>query len=371
MKVGLITTLDTNIGDDFIREGILSALEESVSHKIEYIYVNKHIPCDIYPPAHPIRWTKHLPKGRRTATRLTDNLLHSFKGSRFETCDLIIQCGAPVFFNRCARVEWSKIVWEHVLCRLADHIPILNLAAGSCYPWEKIPATTADLIEQDRLFIEKITKACALTMVRDPLSKSLLDEMNLEVHQEVCSAFLAARRYQKPTAKPQFVFFNYMKGGGHFDFGQQIDADQWEQTMRTVIEQVRKKHPVAFICHNKLEFDLAGEMFSDVPRFLPRTVEEYFNLASLGLTGVFNRMHAAVAFGGLGIPSIAVGADTRMNMVRELGVPVYYVKEVNADILIHDLENLLESRNEEAVRLKKLSDRVFNSYVDKIKKTIK
>jgi hypothetical protein len=370
VKVGLITTINTNIGDDFIREGILLALRDAVSEELEITYINKHVPGDVYPQIHPLHWVKYLPKGRVTAGRVIDGLMHGFHGSRFEDCDLVIQCGAPVFFNKCAQAEWSKIVWEHILCRLGKRIPVLNLAAGSCYPWERMPEHSKDLRADDVRFISKITKACSLTMVRDTLSKQLLGEMQLDVQQQICSAFLAGRGYTKKTADAQFVFFNYMQGGGHFDFGQNIDAAQWETTMRSVVEHVRKSHPVAFICHDQKEFDLAGKLFSDVPRFFPRTVEEYFNLASLGIAGLFNRMHAAVAFAGMGIPSVAVGADSRMLMVKELGVPVYYVKDVDAQQICLDLERLLKEQESESARLTVLSDNVLGGYTEGIARSL-
>ncbi|QBG47333.1 polysaccharide pyruvyl transferase family protein [Verrucomicrobia bacterium S94] len=370
VKVGLITTVDTNIGDDFIREGILLALGEAISKDLEITYVNKHVPGDIYPRFHPLYWVKYLPKGRVTASRFLDGVMNRFHGSRFEDCDLVIQCGAPVFFNKCSQAEWAKIIWEHILCRLGKRIPVLNLAAGSCYPWERIPENHKELNTNDAYFIEKITKACALTMVRDRLSKQLLEEMQLEAQQQICSAFLAGRKYKKKTADAKFVFFNYMQGGGHFDFGQNIDTKRWETTVRSIIEQVRKSHPVACICHDQKEFHLAGQLFPDIPRFFPRTVEEYFNLAALGIAGVFNRMHAAVAFAGMGIPSVAVGTDSRMLMVKELSMPVYYVKDADAQQICSDLERMLKARDAERDRLTALSDNVFLDYVERIRGVI-
>ena len=43
MKIGFITTIDTNIGDAFIRTGIENILDSITgSKKIEHTYVNKH-----------------------------------------------------------------------------------------------------------------------------------------------------------------------------------------------------------------------------------------------------------------------------------------------------------------------------------------
>jgi hypothetical protein len=76
VRIGLITTIDTNVGDDFIREGICLVLQEVFKgHEIEFVPVNKHQPLTVYPDWHPIhsaKVTRYLPKGRYWASRLID-----------------------------------------------------------------------------------------------------------------------------------------------------------------------------------------------------------------------------------------------------------------------------------------------------------
>lgn len=54
MKIGLISTINTNIGDDFIRQGICLLLKKVFkNHEIEFININKHTPLTVYPKWHP------------------------------------------------------------------------------------------------------------------------------------------------------------------------------------------------------------------------------------------------------------------------------------------------------------------------------
>lgn len=361
MKIGIITTIDTNIGDDLIREGLLHVLSR-LRDDFSFILINKHNPSSMYPRSHPLNLPMPF-SGRlgRYYTRAIDSVLYGFGHSAFDSCDAIIQAGAPVYFHDCSKTEWSKMIWEHVVCRLASRMPVMNLAAGSCYPWERIPNSIPS--EKDEQFIRKITKASSVTSVRDELSQRLLRLLGFDVPLVPCSAFLAALKYSLSKApEPRYVFFNYMLRGSHYDFNQRIDASAWEQEMKNLVIAMKKRHPVAFICHNRVEYELAGMIDGSIPRFLPKTPAEYFQIASKGIAGVFNRMHASVAFAGLGIPSIGVGADTRMLMPEKLGLKTVYVKMADAKTLEGLLESLITNRLDERQRLLTMQSNVLIKY---------
>lgn len=360
MKVGIITTIDTNIGDDFIREGLLHVLSR-MRKGYSLVLINKHAPSNIYPRSHPLNWPVPF-TGRlgRYYTRALDSMFYRFSHSAFDSCDLIIQAGAPVFFDYCASTEWSKMVWEHVVCRLAATIPVLNLAAGSCYPWERIPQSIP--LPKDERFIRRIADGCLLTTVRDSLAQKLLCTLGIESKLIACSAFLAANNHQPLRAEPTYVFINYMRKGTHFDFDQHIDADLWEEEMRTLIQSLKMFHKVAFICHNEEEYCLAHQLDETLPRFFPKTVADYFRVASMGIAGVFNRMHACVGFAGLGIPSIGVGGDTRMLMVDALGLQTVFVKEAKAIWLLDKIETMIQELGDERERLNIMHMKVQAAY---------
>lgn len=353
-RIGLITTLDTNIGDDFIRVGIQHVLNDVFEgQQLEYRAVNKHRPYTVYPKSNPLRW---LPF-ERSALRQS---VPSFGITLFDDCDLIVQCGAPVLWPNCHRCEWATPLWDQVVGRLRDRIPVLNLAAGACYPWERQPTTIESAA--DSAYLRRIHSYCRTTTVRDTLALSLYDLLGKQVRLIPCSALLAAGSEKAPAKAGSLILLNYMTGGGHYDWDQNIDAAQWARTMTDLTERLSKRHPVAFLCHNEREAQLARQLAPSVPRLLPSTTKEYMAVVSGAAAAVCNRLHASVALAGLGIPSVAVGNDTRLLMVAQLGLPIHYVKDVRAALLEDQIEGLLATRSSERERLLDLKDHTFKEY---------
>jgi hypothetical protein len=358
MKVGLITTLSTNLGDDFIREGIVYALRHTFpTHQFELVLVNKHEPATIYPLIHPIGWSRILPTHfmRSVATELLSQLFYRLGRSKLDDCDLIIQCGAPVFFKKCWLTEWSNPIWRHVLGRLSKNKTVLNLAAGSCYQWEQMPEKISERREQR--FIRDILGYCKLTTVRDKLAERVVAPLagNATYARIPCSAFLAPLAYMPKlynlSDDDKYVMLNYMAGAGHYDYGLNINHKKWESTVVELTHKLKLRHKVALICHNEAEVALAKALDLDVPIFYPQSIEEYFQIASMAKCGVFNRLHACVGFAGLGIPSVGVGVDSRMLMVREIGLPTHYVKFCTATILETNVNTLLTKLKDKKIDL--------------------
>ncbi len=107
-----------------------------------------------------------------------------------------------------------------------------------------------------------------------------------------------------------------------------------------------------------------------LPRFLPRTIPEYFSLIARSKAAVCNRLHAAVALAGVGIPSVSVGTDSRLLMVAAIGLPYRYVKEARIDELEDELETVLRNREDERERLIGLRDWTWNRYVDEVTRAL-
>lgn len=365
IRIGLITTLDTNIGDDFIREGICLVLQEVFKgHEIEFIPINKHQPLTVYPDWHPLHLAKlprYLPRGGHRVSRLIERCASKLKHSRFDVCDLIVQCGAPVLWPGCHRCEWAGPLWHDVVRRLSRCIPALNLAAGSSYPWEQQPACITN--PDDAQYLKSILGYCRLTTVRDTLAQCLCASLGTQTPFIPCSAFLTARGHVTIRQDSGVVLINYMEGSGHYDWGQRIDPSVWRETVKTLIGRLQTRHRLAFLCHNKAEYDLAQDLDPTLPYLYPKTSQEYLSLVSEAKVALCNRMHASVALAGMGIPSIAVCTDTRLLMVDAIGLPCLYVKEVSVDQLEDGLENLLTDRCQERERLLALQLRTWNEYV--------
>ncbi len=260
MKVGLITTLSTNVGDDFIRVGIIHALKQTFpDRQFEFVIINKHEPATIYPGRHPIGWARLFPTHftRSAATEILSQLFYRFGGSLFDDCDVIVQCGAPVFFNKCWFTEWSNPIWRHVVGRLAGQATVLDLAAGSCYPWEQLPERISDSREQR--FIKDILGYCRMTTVRDKLAEQIIAPLaGAAAYQRIpCSAFLAPLAYLPPpndlNEDKKYIMINYMSGAGHYDYGLNIDHGKWESTIVRLVLKLQQHHQVAFICQKDAE----------------------------------------------------------------------------------------------------------------------
>lgn len=372
VKIGLITTLDTNIGDDFIREGICHVLKTVYKgDQIEFVPVNKHKPYTVYPAWHPIHLRNiadHLPLAGHRVKIAIDSFCPKLDYSRFDDCDLIVQCGAPVFWPDCHLNEWARPLWREVIGRLYEKTPVLNMAAGSCYPWEHQPEIPKS--PEDVEYIKSILGYCRLTTVRDRLARNVCKSVGSEVPLIPCSAFLAPYGRQADLNESGYILINYMAGGGHYAWEQEIDDCHWENSIKQTISDLGKRHKIAFLCHDDKEYTLAKEMDSTLPVFFPKTPAEYFDCISHAKFGICNRMHASVGMAGMGIPSVAVCTDTRLLMVAELGLPIHYVKNVDADILIEETETALRSPEVEKERLLTLQAKTRDMYLSAISHTL-
>ncbi len=157
-----------------------------------------------------------------------------------------------------------------------------------------------------------------------------------------------------------------MEGGGHYDLGQGIDGAAWKQTALDLIARLRTRYELRFLCHNETEYRLAGDLEPTIHRLWPKTADEFFTVVAGAKGAVCNRLHASVALAGLGVSSVAVGADTRMLMLDEIGLPFFYVKDADAENLEVVLEDLLARRDVESERLIELRQRTLRTYCEKM-----
>lgn len=363
-RVGLVTTLDTNIGDDFIRAGIVRLLNDPRLdlRPGDAVAVNKHLPLSVYPRRHPLRWFGAYRK--RGASRVWDAasaLLSPLGRSSFHACDAIVQCGAPVLWPRCHHNEWARPLWYDVIGRIHDRVPVLNLAGGSAFPWEHRPETFEDA--EDAAYARDIGSFCRLTTARDPLAAALWASVGIVAPVLPCTAFLALEPVASPSARPPVVLVNYMTGGGHFEWSQAIDPDTWRRELTAVLDALKPRYTVEFVCHNDEEVRLARALDPSLPVHIPKSVAAYQQLAGSASAAVVNRLHAAVALAGIGVPSVSVGTDTRMLMVRELGLPVHYVKDASAPEIVDRLEGFLRAPEAERERLLALRGQTVDRYL--------
>jgi hypothetical protein len=72
----------------------------------------------------------------------------------------------------------------------------------------------------------------------------------------------------------------------------------------------------------------------------------------------------------IGVPAVTVGTDTRLEALQAIGLPCFYVKEANAELLEETLENLISNRTSERERLLGLRDKTLNRYVEIVRNAI-
>ena len=374
IRIGLITTLDTNIGDDFIREGISKVFKEVFKNKsVQFIPINKHKPFTVYPKWHPLSLAKSmvhlLPRGKTRIECFSAKVFSKLGFSYFDNCDLIVQCGTPVIWSGCSKCEWAEPLWHQVVGRLSRNgVPVLNLGAGSCYPWENQPNQVDS--EKDIFYLKKILEYCRVTTVRDKLAQIFFGNFSHSCDLIPCPALLAGEPLAKHPTNDGFVVVNYMEYGGHYAWNQNIDSTKWKSTVRILVERISQHHKVLFLCHNQKEYKLVSEIDSSIPRFLPKNSREYFSVLSRAKVALCNRLHASVAMAGLGIPSLAVGTDTRLLMVEAIDLPYLYVKEASVQKIEEILQNLLFNRNREFERLLKLRGETLDKYIALVKKAL-
>lgn len=369
MKIGFITTINTNIGDDFIRTGIENILYSlKDKSEIKFTYVNKHKPETEILKNSIFGFLYKLPnfKGRRTLIRKFENH-YTYLNYFFKNQDLIIQSGAPVLWQGCEKNEWALPIWYNAIGKLKGKMPILNLAAGSCYPWENQKAFYESPAEIQ--YAKDLGSFCNLTTTRDKLANELFSYCGVDNVLMPCTAFFVDKNFENNN-ESRYVLINYMEGGGHFDWGQKIDKEVWEKTIISLISELKKDHEIRFICHSNEEVKLAKKIAPDLMTCFPQNVEEYLECIKYAKLGINNRMHASVAMASVGVPSISVCTDTRLLMLENIGAKFHYVKDLSEELLINEAKSLIENLKIERVRLFSLKKEKFEQYRQLIKKYV-
>lgn len=106
-KVCVISTLNHNVGDDFVRTGILSLLSE-VFGDLEVRIVHKHFPATVRSAAwgrfdDGTRWLPDRLSWRTRLSRLAEALPPDPRADLVLSSDILVQSGAPVYWKTSTR----------------------------------------------------------------------------------------------------------------------------------------------------------------------------------------------------------------------------------------------------------------------------
>ena len=344
-KIGFMTTLGVNVGDEFIREGICSFFDE-IFETYQAFYVNKH---DL-----------------DTLARTCEDECFVLE-DKFRDADIIVQAGAPVYWNlgesTCYNVSWAKELWENRIFRLGKEKPVLNIAAGCCQPY---PGSAEDVADDPKCaaFVRQVDKACCWTSVRDPLASEILNHLGLKHEALPCTAFHAARRYQlRHNTYGNVLAVNLMPLGGHFRLKEEVNEELWAEVIEKMLPQLRRYHYLLFVAHTleEKEFMKRWRSGSEVVFYSPRW-RDYLPVYARCIGAVANRVHGAVCAAGFGRPSVIVGNDTRLQIGEFIGIPSRYVAGVSADEIVNLIETGLKNSGSERERLLELREESAKRY---------
>ena len=271
MNILLISDVNYNVGDYFIREGVIHLLETALSDtEIHFDIMGMH-------EAEYIR----SPEGQRI----------------LERADLGVQAGMPFFWNQnysihptfkkipipfAKRVEYkttpkimaaTDALWKDGLIRLGTRCALLGI--GSVQPYHD---TAKDIYSPELLQFAKETASNAVAIsVRDNMTSDFLDMCEIPHVKLTCPSIFARKRLHPGSGEKRYVVINYMDGGGPYHFDYRINKRAWRKTMvnfRSWLEE-EKKEQVVFSCHNQDDLDLTRDHFKGADTFFSKDYRDY------------------------------------------------------------------------------------------------
>ncbi len=379
VRVGVLGHWGKNIGHDIMTLGVECILKEAFGGKYESERIEQHQPFDIYPQWHPLRHIAPLRHGQggriaipiKRLLNRRDVSAWLWRSSWIGNLDLGIVCGGPLITPHASKGD-LELMFHHMHGSFASKgRPVLNLSVGSCYPWEK--ASSAAIDDGNREFLKRVFEYSRVTTVRDELAQRLCAEIG-ERCELVCDTGFAAGRAFAELARgrmePRYVVINYQRYGANEDWGQNVDPLAWKDTLADLIRRISRRYPIIFVCHNEFESRLAKELDPTIQRHRPRTMEEYAQIVSGAIAGISSRIHVAIPHASVGVPMIGIGTDTRLGTLKTIGLPCFYVKEADAEVLEYTLEGLIKDRASESERLIALREATVKRYAEIVKDAI-
>jgi hypothetical protein len=227
--------------------------------------------------------------------------------------------------------------------RVRDRVPFLNLGAGTAQTYDS-NGREFEECAADSKYVRELTEFAALTTVRDKLAVTMLGTLGLSAPRLPCPSIFARDRLHLQPQAPEFVALNYMRGGGHYAFGQQVDANKWQREFAAFYDRLRKETRCVLICHNKAELDAARTIASDAETFISDDYADYLRAFSRASLGIMNRVHGGFGLASFGRPAFIIGTDSRARMAEEIGVRHAFVANVTADDLWSEYVRLRDDR---------------------------
>lgn len=361
MKISFITTVDHNVGDDFVREGLKYLFRQRFPDRdIEFSNIHKHSPITCRNGFERIRNVR--------ISNVLDRLIPvSWTSDKIRSADILVQSGAPVYWchpesdSHCWSNEWFAPLISRRFAPVATDVKLMNLAAGTCQTYH---SDGSEYCADCRQYMRRLHGLCAVSSFRDQLSHDIHRHLGIDIPVIPCSSIFAVDEHQVKPGSEQYVAVNFMPTGAHYTLGQKIDTASWQQNFSSFYQQLKSRESVVFACHNEAEvaaargIDPTADIF-----FAPNDYVAYMEFYSRAKLGVVNRVHAAFMMASLGKPSVVIGNDSRARMVAEIGLSHLFVNDADEALLINQYEQLLEMRGEYANRFQQIRQSALAAYL--------
>jgi hypothetical protein len=379
-RVCFITTLDHNVGDDFVREGIVHLFNRATG-PWQLTCVHKHLPFTARPLG---AWLRargadqllariHRELPVRLLGRIDEVLPLTPGRDRILDCDVLVQSGAPVYWahanHSCEQNEWWTPLMERRWIPSSAGRPLLNLAAGTCQPFDsdasefaRRPATLD--------YVRRFHDLSALTTVRDELSVRVLAHAGRSAELLPCTSIFAVDALGITPRSGEYVVLNYRRPSVGDTLGVPVDADRWERRFVNFATDLAARIPCLLVCHDQREFESAARLLPGVPRFHSRHYADYLRVYAGARWGIVNRVHAGFALASLGKPAAIVGVDSRARMAGLLGLEAVFVDHADARWLATTADRLEEDRNRFPTIIAQLKQRTESRYVERLRSVL-
>ena len=375
MIVTFITTVDHNVGDDFVREGIKYLIKQVLTQTdLHFQNIHKHSPITV---RHGFEWFKNIKISKYAfpSQKLDVLLPLGLTKDKILESDIVIQSGAPVYWchkeygSHCADNEWFDVLVRRRFLK-NKKAKLLNIAAGSCQEFAS-DGTEFMQCSKDIKYIKEFYSIASLTTVRDSLAQKILALIGLDAPIIPCPSIFAIDEYALKPQEKKYLVINYMKTAGHYTFSKGIESDKWFNELKSFYSYVKSKENILFVCHNEQEVIDARKIDPKVDIFYSNNFLDFMKVYGSAKYGIMNRVHGAFLMASYGAPSFIVGNDSRAKMASEIGLESMFINDVNSNILINKYESLKTSQLIYQNEFDEIKTKAFNDYYSVLSKVLK
>ena len=339
-KVAVITTLNHNPGDDYIRFGVY------------------HILASLLKGAQIVELHKHDATKDRVKTQEV-----------IDWADTVIQAGTPCYWcnpgHHSGKSEWANPIWREILFHDSSK-QVINIGAGSYFGYYA-EGGGALRNHEYTAYIEKMTTRSNITTVRDSLAESMLARMGFDVPLLLCPATWGqdyignAKTIEKDK---KLIVGSFQSNAGHFNFNNvALDAQRFARLYRTVITSLSKDFKVIIVSHSEKDLMEARMCLPDMEHHLISTARSQDSLAIYARASMYigTRIHGAFSVISNGSPAILFCSDSRSRMMDLVNMPRYFVNDLpGPEELVQLATGMITDEVSEKIQL--IKERNFREY---------